>query len=102
VIDKMIKKKRVDKTSTSTRKIVAAKNNINLVRSRKNTSFDISDIDEASIILDDINTRDYPDFSDAYISYAEFKDGTPLTDEQLDELNRDSSFIHEMVMKLFS
>jgi hypothetical protein len=98
----MIKKKRVDKTSTSTRKIVAAKNNINLVRSRKNTSFDISDIDEASIILDDINTRDYPDFSDAYISYAEFKDGTPLTDEQLDELNRDSSFIHEMVMKLFS
>ena len=98
----MIKKKRVDKTSTSTRKIVAAKNNINLVRSRKNTSFDISDIDEASIILDDINTRDYPDFSDAYISYAEFKDGTPLTDDQLDELNRDSSFIHEMVMKLFS
>lgn len=98
----MIKKKCVDKMSTNTRKIVAAKNNINLVRSRKNTSFDISNIDEASIILDDINTRDYPDFSDAYISYAEFKDGTPLTDEQLDELNRDSSFIHEMVMKLFS
>lgn len=102
MIDKVIKKKRIDKIPTNTRKIVAAKNNANPVRGRKSTSFNISDIDEASIILDDINTRDYPDFSDAYISYAEFKDGTPLTDEQLDELNRDSSFVYEMVMKLFS
>lgn len=42
---------------------------------------------------------DYPDFSDAFIRYAEFKDGTPLTDEQLDELNKDSNFVYKMVLK---
>jgi hypothetical protein len=31
---------------------------------------------------------DYPDFSDAFIRYVEFKDGTPLTDEQLEDLSQ--------------
>jgi hypothetical protein len=31
---------------------------------------------------------DYPDFSDAFIHYVEFKDGTPLTDEQLEDLSQ--------------
>jgi len=38
------------------------------------------------IEVDGIDTRDYPDFVDAFISYAEM-DGVELTDEQLDELN---------------
>ena len=29
---------------------------------------------------------DYPDFSDAYVSYAEYN-GIPLTEAELDELN---------------
>lgn len=55
-------------------------------------------VDIGSIDIEDIDTRDYPDFSDAYAAYAEFEDGTPLTDSELDELN--SSFgdvIHELI-----
>ena len=39
-----------------------------------------------NIQVDGIDTRDYPDFVDAFISYAEMY-GVELTDEQLDELN---------------
>lgn len=40
-------------------------------------------VDINSIEIDDIDTGDYPDFSDAYITYAEYEDGTPLTEEEL-------------------
>lgn len=43
-------------------------------------------VDINSIEIDDIDTTDYPDFSDAYISYAEFEDGTPLSEEELMKL----------------
>jgi len=43
-------------------------------------------VDISSIEIDDIDTTDYPDFSDAYISYAEFEDGTPLSEEELMKL----------------
>ena len=43
------------------------------------------DIDWSTVELDGIDRRDYPDFCDAYISYAEFSDGTPLDDDQLEE-----------------
>ena len=33
------------------------------------------------IEVDGVNPNDYPDFSDAYFSYACYEDGTPLTDE---------------------
>jgi hypothetical protein len=33
-----------------------------------------------------VDSRDYPDFCDAYFSYAEWEDGTPLTDTELDRL----------------
>lgn len=46
-------------------------------------------VDYSSIEVDDVDRRDYPDFSDAYISRAEFVDGTPLNDEQLEQLNND-------------
>ena len=38
-----------------------------------------------SIIIDGIDRRDYPDFCDAYITYAEWSDGSPLSDEDLEE-----------------
>ena len=44
-------------------------------------------IDRSSIELGGVDTRDYPDFADAYIEYAEFADGTPLTDDEIDQLN---------------
>jgi hypothetical protein len=43
-------------------------------------------IDKHTIEVDGVDPRDRPDFSDAYISSAEFIDGTPLTDEELDQL----------------
>jgi len=38
------------------------------------------------IEVDGVDPRDFPDFSDAYFSYACYEDGTPLTDEELDKL----------------
>ena len=37
--------------------------------------------------VDGVDTRDYPDFCDAYFSYAVWEDtGEELTDEELEEL----------------
>lgn len=47
------------------------------------------EVDRRSVEIDGVDPRDYPDFADAYISYAEFIDGTPLSDEELDELSYD-------------
>lgn len=45
-----------------------------------------------------INTKDYPDFCDAYIEDADY-DGQPMTDEQLELINQDGDFVYEQVMK---
>lgn len=39
-----------------------------------------------NVELDGIKAWDAPDFCDAYFSYAEFEDGSALTDEELDTL----------------
>lgn len=39
-----------------------------------------------TIELDDVKTYDYPDFCDAYAVYAEWSDGTPLTEQELEEI----------------
>lgn len=57
-----------------------------------------SRINTSSIEFEDIDPRDYPDFTDAYISYAEFKDGTPLNDVQLEELDAASFWVHDQLM----
>jgi hypothetical protein len=59
---------------------------------------DFKKLDLKSIELEDINTNDYPDFVDAFISYAQYNDGTELTDQELDELNNDSSFVYDQVI----
>jgi len=43
-------------------------------------------IDRSTIEVDGVDSSDYPDFADAFISYAEYEDGTPLTDDELDKL----------------
>ena len=50
-----------------------------------------------NIEIDGIDTKDYPDFCDAYISSADY-DGVPMTDEQLDELNEDGDYIYGHIM----
>lgn len=50
-----------------------------------------------SIQIDGVDVRDRPDFSDAYISYAEFEDGTALTDTELDTLtDNNADLVNEL------
>jgi len=56
------------------------------------------DID--NIELDDIDTNDYPDFCDAFITSADYK-GVKMTDEQLDEINEDKDFVLNCVHEFF-
>lgn len=51
-----------------------------------------------NIEFDGIDYVDWPDMVDTYISYAE-RDGVPLTDDQLDEINDDRDFVYEELMK---
>ena len=48
--------------------------------------------------VEGIDPSDYPDFCDAYISYADI-DGREATEKELDELNDDSSFVYEKVIE---
>jgi len=50
-------------------------------------------VEYGSIEIDGVNPDDYPDYADVYISYAEWKDGTPLTNEELDKINELDEFI---------
>ena len=51
-----------------------------------------------NVEVDGIDTKDYPDFCDAYISDAEY-DGKPMTDEQLEAINEDGDFVYNSVIK---
>lgn len=52
-----------------------------------------------NIKVDGIDTKDYPDFADAYISSADY-DGKEMTEEQLETLNSDyPDFVYEKVME---
>ncbi|MEJ7932539.1 hypothetical protein WG922_21395 [Ramlibacter sp. AN1015] len=53
-----------------------------------------------NIQVESVHAWDYPDFSDAFISYAE-RDGVPLTDAELAELNADSSLVNEAAHATF-
>lgn len=53
-------------------------------------------IDINSIEIDNIDTRDYPDFCDAYATYALFEDGSELSENQLDEL-ADRGIVNELI-----
>lgn len=58
----------------------------------------MKEINYQNIEIDGIDYRDYPDFVDAFISYAEYEDGTELTDSELDVLNENSDFVYEQVI----
>lgn len=55
------------------------------------------EVDTNTIELDGIDMRDYPDFCDAYIISAEFKDGTSLTDEEIESIGAENvqELVHE-------
>ena len=49
-----------------------------------------------AVEVEGVDTKDYPDFCDAYISYAEDHTGRALTEEELN--NIDSGVVYEHVM----
>jgi hypothetical protein len=51
----------------------------------------------SNIELGGIDTKDYPDFVDAYIVSAEI-DGVELTDAEIEELNCNSEFVYDCVL----
>jgi hypothetical protein len=63
----------------------------------ESTIKEIKEIDYKSLELDGIDRSDFPDFCDAFICCGYYKDGTKLDDDTLDELNKDSCFINELV-----
>lgn len=44
------------------------------------------EVDLSTMVIDGIDTTDYPDFCDSYISSCEFVDGAELNDDELDQL----------------
>ena len=50
-----------------------------------------------NIELDGIDTKDYPDFCDAFIASAEYE-GVELTDGEIQELNCNSDFVYQSVL----
>mgnify|MGYP005986655429 CR=1 FL=1 len=51
-----------------------------------------------NIEVDGVDTEDYPDFCDAYILSADY-DGKPMTEDQLNEINEDSDFVYDSILK---
>jgi len=57
---------------------------------------DYSKVD--NIEVDGVDPKDYPDFCDAFISYADYN-GVEMTDAELDLLNQDYDFVYECVIE---
>ena len=53
-------------------------------------------VDLRSIELDGVESWDQPDYADAFANYAEFTDGTALTDDELEELTKNHGDIINM------
>jgi hypothetical protein len=63
------------------------------------TNMEHKKINWRSLEFDGIDTRDYPDFTDAYVVYAEYEDGTELSDEELERLDiHDDERIYDALM----
>lgn len=54
-------------------------------------------VDLRSLSVENVCSWDYPDFCDAHLVGGCFEDGTPLTDEEMDQLNDENpDFVWEM------
>ena len=56
-------------------------------------------VDMRSIELGGVDSRDYPEFTSAYVQAADYRDGTPLSEDELDELTdtlSNSGQLHDM------
>ena len=51
-----------------------------------------------NVEVDGIDFKDYPDFVDSYIFYAELE-GVEMTEDQLEELSENTEFVYNAVIK---
>lgn len=64
----------------------------------KTVTFNGKKININSIKFGGVNRRDYPEFEDAYVSYAEYTDGKKLTDKELKEFqNKNWNWLYSMI-----
>lgn len=50
--------------------------------------------------IDGIDMSDYPDFCDAYLSYATWENGIELTDQELEDITSDNGdVVYELVQE---
>lgn len=55
-----------------------------------------------SVVTDGVDRSDYPDFCDAYFSFARFADGSALSDEELAALtDKYPDILHARVLEEF-
>lgn len=55
-------------------------------------------VDVYSLDFDDIDTKDYPDFADAYVVSGSFEDGTEMSDAELEEFqDKYGDLVHRLV-----
>jgi hypothetical protein len=60
---------------------------------------DLDIVDLATLQIEGLDTRDYPDFCDAYFSRGNKLDGTPLDDDELTDLTENYPLtLHEMAL----
>ena len=50
-----------------------------------------------NVTVEGIDFKDYPDFTDAFISSAEYN-GVELTEEELDKVNENNDFVYDCVI----
>jgi hypothetical protein len=55
----------------------------------------------SNVYCEGIDTKDYPDFCDAYIVSADY-DGRKMTEDELDTINDDSNYVYECVLEQLS
>jgi hypothetical protein len=53
-----------------------------------------------NIELDGLHKWDAPDYSDAYVAFACWEDGTPLTEAELDNLSDDGCQLHAHIFEV--
>jgi predicted NAD/FAD-binding protein len=62
-----------------------------------NMTLNYSMIDIQSLVVGGIDTKDYPDFCDAYFREGFYLDGTELPDDILEELSNNHELVHQKV-----
>lgn len=92
-LKKFLKENKLTKPSKQ-----AVKENVNY-----EVTLDGKTVNLGSIELGGVDSGDAPDFADAYIEYAEFEDGTELTERELDRLAAENyGLVYDLVMNHFN